>query len=63
MLDLEMDGLDRQRIYIIGSVGVAMSVGIISLFTNDYIIGQRFIGAIQIIVYSIYWNRNGNRRH
>jgi hypothetical protein len=43
-------GLTRQSIYIIGSAGFAMSIGIISLFTNDFVTGQRVIDPIEIVV-------------
>lgn len=43
-------GWRKQAIYITGSAGFAMSVGIISLFTNDYVTGQRIIELIEIIV-------------
>ena len=44
-------GLARQTIYIIGSAGFAMSVGIVSLFANDFVTGQRAIDFIDIIAF------------
>jgi|RhiMethySRZTD1v2_1073278.scaffolds.fasta_scaffold200077_2 hypothetical protein len=44
------NGWKRQTLYIIGSAGFAMSVGIISLFNNDYVTGQRVIDPNEIIV-------------
>lgn len=43
-------GWPRQAIYIIGSAGFAMSVGVISLLTNDYVTGQRTIEPVEIMV-------------
>jgi hypothetical protein len=43
-------GLKKQTIYIIGSAGFAMSVGVISLFTNDFVTGQLVIGPVEIVV-------------
>lgn len=43
-------GLTKQTIYIIGSAGFALSIGVISLFTNDYVTGQLVIDPIEIVV-------------